>query len=58
MLLIAEDNVFGHAIPGIVEPTLPQYTHLGDAASKTDGRIYSERMSLLQSDGAPLRCTG
>jgi hypothetical protein len=51
MLLLAEDTAFGHAIPGIVEPTLSQYTHLGDAASKTDGKIYSEQMSPLQSDG-------
>jgi hypothetical protein len=51
MLLLAEDKVFGHAIPGIIEPTLQQYTHLGDAVSKTDGRIYSEQMGPLQSDG-------
>jgi len=40
LLLIAQQRVFGHAIPGIVEPDLGQYTHLGDAVSKTDGRIY------------------
>jgi hypothetical protein len=40
LLLIAQHRVFGHAIPGIVEPDLGQYTHLGDAASKTDGRIH------------------
>ena len=39
LALIAQHRVFGHAIPGIVEPDLGQYTHLGDAASKTDGRI-------------------
>lgn len=51
LLLLAQYKVFGHAIPGIVEPTLEQYTHLGDAASKTDGRIYSERMGPLETDG-------
>jgi len=51
LLLLAEDKAFGHAIPGIIAPTLQQYTHLGDAASKTDGRIYSEQMGPLQSDG-------
>ena len=51
LLLLAQYKVFGHAIPGIVEPTLEQYTHLGDAASKTDGRIYSERMGPLENDG-------
>jgi endoglucanase len=37
--------MIGHAIPGIVEPTLEEYTHLGDAASKTDGRIYKSSLS-------------
>ena len=51
LFLLAQYKVFGHAIPGVIEPTLEEYTHLGDAASKTDGRIYSEKMSFLQSDG-------
>lgn len=49
--VLAQYTVFGHAIPGIIEPTLEEYTHLGDAASKTDGRIYSARMGPLESDG-------
>ncbi len=49
--LLAQYAAFGHAIPGIVEPTLEEYTHLGDAASKTDGKVYSPRMGTLQSDG-------
>lgn len=40
LMLIAQHRVFGHAIPGIVEPDLAQYTHLGDAVTKTDGRIH------------------
>ncbi len=51
LLLLAEYKVIGHAIPGIIEPTLEEYTHLGDAASKTDGRIYSEKMGPLDTDG-------
>jgi len=51
LLLLAEYHAIGHPIPGIIEPTLEEYTHLGDAASKTDGRIYSERMGPLESDG-------
>ena len=51
LFLLAQYNVFGHAIPGIVEPTLEQYTHLGDAASKTDGKIYSAKLGPLESDG-------
>ncbi len=49
--LLAQYSVFGHAIPGIIEPTLEEYTHLGDAASQTDGRIYSAKMGPLESDG-------
>jgi hypothetical protein len=51
LLLLAEHRAVGHAIPGIIEPTLEEYTYLGDAASKTDGRIYSEQMGRLESDG-------
>ncbi|MFK4985611.1 hypothetical protein ACI4B7_27685, partial [Klebsiella pneumoniae] len=29
LLLLAQYKVFGHAIDGIVDPTLQQYTHLG-----------------------------
>ena len=39
LLLLAQQRVFGHAIPGIVEPDLGQYTHLGDASTKTDNRV-------------------
>ncbi len=51
LALLAQYAAFGHAIPGIVEPTLEEYTHLGDAASKTDGKIYSPRMGRLEGDG-------
>jgi endoglucanase len=51
ILLLAEYKAFGHAIPGIIEPTLEEYTHLGDAASKTDGRIYAERLGAMETDG-------
>ena len=51
LFLLAQYRVFGHAIPGVIAPTLEQYTHLGDAGSITDGKIYSDRMSLLESDG-------
>lgn len=51
LLLLGEYHAIGHAIPGIIEPTLEEYTHLGDAASQTDGRIYNEKMGPLESDG-------
>lgn len=49
--LLAQYSVFGHAIPGIIEPTLEEYTHLGDAASQTDGKVYNPKMGPLESDG-------
>ncbi len=49
--LLAQYKAFGHAIPGIIEPTLDEYTHLGDAASKTDGRIYSDKLGPLETNG-------
>jgi hypothetical protein len=51
ILLLAEQKAFGHAIPGIIEPTLEEYTHLGDASSKTDARIYSANLGALEADG-------
>jgi endoglucanase len=51
LFLLAQYKIFGHAIPGIVEPTLEEYTHLGDASSKTDGRIYSAKLGPLETDG-------
>jgi len=36
LALLAQYKVIGHAIPGIIEPTLEEYTHLGDAASQTE----------------------
>ncbi len=35
--LLAQFDAVGFAIHGIVEPDLDQYTHLGDAVTKTDG---------------------
>ncbi len=49
--LLAQHRAVGHAIAGIVEPDLGQYTHLGDAASKTDGLIYDPSLAPGQSDG-------
>jgi endoglucanase len=51
LFLLSQYKLFGHAIPGVISPTLQQYTHLGDAASETDGKIYSEKMQPLESEG-------
>jgi endoglucanase len=49
--LLAQHKAVGHAIGGIVEPDLGQYTHLGDAASKTDNLIYNPQLKPGESDG-------
>jgi hypothetical protein len=41
----------GYAINGIVEAHLDQYTHLGDAVTKTDNLIYNPQLKENQSDG-------
>lgn len=43
--LLAQVDAVGHAIHGIVEPDVAQYTHLGDAASKTDGLIHDPALA-------------
>lgn len=50
LMLIAQHRVFGHAIPGIVEPELTQYTHLGDAVTKTDGKIHDPSQADSPAD--------
>ncbi|MBY8827034.1 glycoside hydrolase family 9 protein [Hephaestia mangrovi] len=49
--LLAQYKAFGHAIVGIVSPTLKQYTHLGDAASQTDGRLYDPALGPNERAG-------
>jgi hypothetical protein len=49
--LLAQFRAVGHAIPGIIEPTLEQYTFLGDAGSKTDGLVYDSTLGRLERRG-------
>jgi len=51
LALIAQYRAVGHAIPGIIVPTLEQYTHLGDGAAMTDHMIYDPAMGPDDSDG-------
>ncbi len=44
LLILAQFHTIGHSIRGTHEPDLRQYTHLGDGASKTDGRIYDPKL--------------
>lgn len=49
--VLAQIKAVGHPFPEIMEPTLREYTHLGDAASKTDGRIYDPQLGPLEVKG-------
>jgi hypothetical protein len=49
--LVAQHNAVGYAINGIVEAHLDQYTHLGDAVTKTDNLVYNSSLKELESDG-------
>ncbi len=51
LLILAQFHNIGHAIRGTHEPDLRQYTHLGDAASKTDGRIYDPKLGPNEVKG-------
>lgn len=49
--LIAQYKIFGHAIQGIIDPNLRQYTHLGDASSQTDGKFYDPSLGENETKG-------
>jgi endoglucanase len=50
--VLAQVHSIGHPIMGIIEPTLRQYTHLGDAASNTDGRVYSDELGVNEMNAS------
>jgi endoglucanase len=49
LALIAQHKAIGHAIPGIIVPTLDQYTHLGDAITITDNLIFNTELGPSES---------
>ncbi len=49
--LVAQYKAVGHAINGIIDAHLSQYTLLGDARSNSDGLIYDSSLDSLQSNG-------
>ena len=51
LLILAQFHNIGHSIRGTHEPDLRQYTHLGDGASKTDGRIYDPTLGPNEVKG-------
>jgi hypothetical protein len=51
LYILAQFHNIGHSIRGTHEPDLRQYTHLGDGASKTDGRIYDPKLGPNEVKG-------
>lgn len=51
LALVAQHRAVGHAIPGIIVPSLSQYTHLGDGLTMTDNLIYNPGLDSLETDG-------
>ncbi len=51
LLIRAQFQNIGHSIRGTHEPDLRQYTHLGDGATKTDGRIYDPKLGPNEVKG-------
>jgi len=51
LYILAQFHALGHAIRGTHEPDLRQYTHLGDGATKTDGRIYDPNLGINEVKG-------
>jgi endoglucanase len=51
LLILAQFHSIGHAIRGTHEPDLRQYTHLGDGAATTDGRIYNPKLGPNEVKG-------
>jgi endoglucanase len=49
--VLGQIKSIGHPVPEIMEPNLREYTHLGDAASKTDGRNYDAKLGPHQVQG-------
>ncbi len=50
--LVAQYKIFGHAIVGIVDPTLKQYTDIGDSGSQTDRMVYDPKLGPNENNGA------
>ena len=49
--VLAQYKAVGHPFMGMIEPKLREYTHLGDAASITDERIYSDKLAPTEIEG-------
>ena len=47
LYLLSGYRTIGHALIGIISPTIEQYVHLGDAMTMTDNRIYELADEIL-----------
>ncbi len=47
LFLLAGYRSIGHALIGIISPTLQQYAHLGDAMTMTDNQVYDVSDDVL-----------
>jgi endoglucanase len=51
LFLLSHFKSVGHALNGVVEAHLDQYTHLGDAVTKTDNLVYNAALKQNETDG-------
>jgi hypothetical protein len=49
--LLGSYRAVGHSITGIIESTIEQYVHLGDAATITDNRVYDPALKADEIAG-------
>lgn len=49
--LVSQYRAVGHAINGIIVPSIEQYTHMGDGVTQTDNLIYDSSLDSLQTRG-------
>jgi hypothetical protein len=49
--LVAQFDSVGHALNGVIDPTLTEYRFLGDVASNTDGLVYDPSLKAGEDDG-------
>ncbi len=49
--MAAQYRALGRAVRGVVDPTLHQYTHLGDASTQTDNLLFDPALEPYQVKG-------
>ena len=49
--LVAQQKIFGRAIPGIIVPDLFNYHHLGDGSTASDNLLYNPKLKPYEIEG-------